>query len=59
MKIILENPSPYMDFNLEYDERRRYIINTINYILQNEHDVDWKWEWLDCYYYRDNDMVPK
>lgn len=57
--VILENPSPYLEFNLEYDERRRHIINTINYLLKDDRDKGWKWEWLDCYYYNDNRMLPK
>ena len=59
IRVILENPSPYIDFDLEYDERRRYIINSINYLLSNENDKEWKWEWLDCYYFEDCHMYPK
>lgn len=59
MNVILENPSPYKDFDLEYEERKRYIINTIRYILWDDDDKYWRWEWLDCYYIKDNKMIPK
>ena len=59
MNVILENPSPYEDFDLEYFERKRYIINTVIYLLSGEKEKDWNLEWLDCYYYQDHNMVAK
>ena len=44
---------------VSYRIRRRHIINTINYLLKDDRDNGWKWEWLDCYYYNDNSMLPK
>lgn len=59
MSLILENPYPYIDANLEYEERKRYIIYTIQNLLKNKENRTWKWEWLDCYYFNDKGVIPK
>lgn len=44
-------------------EARRYgihiIVDTVINHVANKNDKEWKWEWLDCYYFEDCHMYPK
>ena len=59
MTLVLENPSPDTNLDLGYEERKRYIIYTVQNLLKNSDNNAWKWEWLDCYYFTECGMVPK
>lgn len=61
VKVMLENPSPYDNLDIGFNERKMYIIFPLIKAYRNNpmNHAKINWEWLDFYYNIDSSIVPK